>query len=53
MKKNDKAKREQKPQGRVPKVPKHVTELTDQELEQVQGGGGSFSFGATNPLVQK
>ena len=40
MKKNDKAKKEQKSQGRVPKQPKAVTQLTDQDLEQVQGGQG-------------
>ena len=38
MKKTDKPKKEQKPQGRVPKQSKSVTELTDQDLEQVQGG---------------
>jgi len=40
MKKNDKAKQEQKPQCRVLKKPKGVTELTEQDLEQVQGGQG-------------
>ena len=43
MKKNDKAKQEHKPRGRVPKQPKSVTELTDQDLEQVQGGRGPNS----------
>ena len=42
MKKTDKSKKEQKPQGGVPKQPK---DLTEQELEQVQGG--SFSWGVT------
>lgn len=35
MKKTSQPKKERKPQGRVPKQPKSVTELTDQELEQV------------------
>lgn len=38
MKKTGKPKQEQTSQGRVPKQPKAVTELTDQDLEQVQGG---------------
>ena len=38
MKKTDKPKKEQKPQGRTPKQPKGVVELGDQALEQVQGG---------------
>ena len=38
MKKTDKLKKEQPPQGRAPRQPKGVTVLTDQELEQVQGG---------------
>ena len=36
MKKNDKPKQEQKP--RAPAKRKGVTNLTDQDLEQVQGG---------------
>jgi bacteriocin-like protein len=38
MKKANKPGKEQKSQGRVPKQHRRVTELTDQELEQVQGG---------------
>ena len=38
MKKNENAKKDRKPQGRVPKQPKDVTVLTDQDLEQVPGG---------------
>ena len=40
MKKNDEAKKERKPKIRVPRQSKSVTELTDQDLEQVQGGQG-------------
>jgi len=39
MKKNNKAKKEQKPLGRVPTPPKDMVELSEKELEQVQGGG--------------
>ena len=38
MKKTNKARQEPKPQGRVPRQPKGMTELTDHDLEQVQGG---------------
>jgi hypothetical protein len=40
MKKSDKPKKAQKSQGRVSRQPKAVTVLTDQDLEQVQGGQG-------------
>jgi bacteriocin-like protein len=38
MKKTDKPTQEQQPKGRAPKQSKGVTELTDQELDKVQGG---------------
>lgn len=38
MKKNDKAKQEQKSLGWVSKQPKAVMELTGQDLQHVQGG---------------
>ena len=40
MKKTNKPKKEQKSQGHAPKQPKSVAELTEQDLEQVQGGQG-------------
>jgi len=40
MKKTDKTQKGKKPSERVPAKPKDVTELTDQDLEQVQGGRG-------------
>ena len=43
MKKTDKPKKEQRLRGRAPRQPKAVTELTDQDLEQVQGGQGLTS----------
>ena len=41
MKKNDKPKKEQKP--RAPAKRKGVTELSEQELDKVQGGSGGGS----------
>lgn len=38
MKQADKPKKVQPPQGCAPVKPKGVTELTKQDLEQVQGG---------------
>ncbi len=40
MKKTDKTQKGKKPSGRVPVTPKDVTELTDQDLQQIQGGLG-------------
>ena len=45
MKKNDRAKKAQKPRGRVPRQPASVNELTDQDLERVQGGIGKHNPG--------
>ena len=45
MRKTNKAQQAQQPQGRVSKQPKGVTELTDQALEQVQGG--TWSWGSS------
>ena len=42
MKKNGKAKQERNPPGRIPTQPKGVTELTDRDLERVQGGLGGI-----------
>ena len=38
MKKPNKPKQEQQPQGMAPKQSRGVTELTDQELDKVHGG---------------
>jgi len=38
MKKTEQPKKEQKPQGRAPKQSKGMTELTEQDLQQAQGG---------------
>ena len=45
MKKHEQPQKEQQPQNRAPKQPKGVTELTNQELEQVQGGCNGGHFG--------
>jgi mersacidin/lichenicidin family type 2 lantibiotic len=50
MRKSEKPKKEPKPQSRVPKQPKGVTELTEHDLEQVQGGSQNSG---TNNLPYK
>ena len=40
MQKPNKPKQEPNPQARAPAQPKGVTELTEQDLQQVQGGLG-------------
>lgn len=42
MNKADRKKKEQKPSKHTPAQPKAVIELTEQELEQAQGGSGGL-----------
>ncbi|HEY7123770.1 MAG TPA: bacteriocin [Ktedonobacterales bacterium] len=42
MKKTNKTQKGKKPSGHVPMNPKDVTELTDQDLQQIQGGQGLY-----------
>jgi len=53
MKKTDKPQQEQKPLGQVTKQPKGVTELTDQDLQQVQGGSSLGSNPETIKLISE
>lgn len=48
MNTTERTKKEQKPGKRPPAQPKEVIELTEKDLEQVQGGSDGPSLGTRN-----
>jgi bacteriocin-like protein len=51
MKKTDKTQKRKQPSARVPAPAKDVTELTDQDLQQVQGGQSLNSVSSVNHKI--